>query len=91
MAAQSSGVVLEAAAGQRQWQCQGVGGGTSMDIGGGDGGGGGDRGEAVALALLARIGVGPLTRWLALRARGPGWQGGGSGTRFAWLALGSGR
>ncbi len=43
------------------------------------------------LLCSARVGVGPLTRWLALLARGPGWQGGGSGARFAWLALGSGR
>ncbi len=50
MAARGSGVVWEAAAGQRQWQCQGVSGGTSVDIGGGNGGGG--RGGAVALALL---------------------------------------
>jgi hypothetical protein len=53
MAARSSGVVWEAAAGRRRWLCQGVGGGTSVDIGGGDGGGGGGvRGGAVALALL---------------------------------------
>jgi hypothetical protein len=42
------------------------------------------------LLCLARVRVGPLTCRLALRARGPGWQGGGSSTRFAWLALGSG-
>ena len=49
-----------------------------MDIGGGDGGGGGVRGGQWLLLCSARVGVGPLTRWLALRARGPGWQGGGA-------------
>ncbi len=39
------------------------------------------------LLCLARVRVGPLTCWLPLRAHGPGWQGGGSGTCFAWLAL----
>ncbi len=38
----------------------------------------------------AHVGVGPLTHRLALRAHGPGWQGGGSGACFAWLALGLG-
>jgi hypothetical protein len=37
------------------------------------------------LLCLAPVRVGPLTRWLALGAHGPGWQGGGSGARFAWL------
>ncbi len=34
--------------------------------------GGGQR----RLLRSACIGVGPLMRWLALRAHGPGWQGG---------------
>ncbi len=42
------------------------------------------------LLCSARVGVGPLMRWLMLRARGPGWHGGGSGARFAWLVSGSG-
>jgi hypothetical protein len=49
--------------------------------------GGGQR----RLLCLACVGVGPLMHWLALRAHGPGWQGGGSGTRFAWLASRLGR
>ena len=111
MAAQSSKVVWEAAAGRRRWLCQGVGDGTSVDIGGGDeGSSGGGRGGAVALALLglrwgraadalaraacsrpkvagggqqhplclALVGVRPLMRWLALRARNSGQGGAGS-------------
>ncbi len=38
------------------------------------------------LLCSARVGAGPLTRWLALRARGPGWQGGG-GAALALLGL----
>jgi hypothetical protein len=72
----------------------GGGGGGSGSSGGGGGGsgggGGGGRGGQLRLLCLARVRVGPLTCRLALRARGPGWQGGGSSTRFAWLALGSG-
>ncbi len=46
-------VVRAAAAGRRQWQCQGVGGSASVDvIGGGSGGGAGRGGGAGALALL---------------------------------------
>jgi hypothetical protein len=49
--------------------------------------GGGQR----CLLCLACVKVGLLTHQLMLRARGPGRQGGGSGTRFSWLASGSGR
>jgi hypothetical protein len=58
MAGPSSGVVRVAAAGWRQWQCQGIGGGASVDVGGdGSGGTGGTsgsacRGGAAVLALL---------------------------------------
>jgi hypothetical protein len=57
---------------------QGIGSGASVDIGGGGGSGSrnGGRGGGRRLIFLACIGVGPLTRWLTLRARGPGWQGG---------------
>ncbi len=96
MAARSSRVIWMAAAGRWQWQCQGVGGGASVDVGGGGGSGGGGggsggrRGERRSLCL-ARFGVGPLTHRLALRACGPGWQGGDSSNHFAFLVLGSGR
>ncbi len=70
MAARSSGVVWASVAGQQQWQCQGIGGGASVDVGGGGSSGG--RGGAAALALLG-------SRWgraadvsLALRTCGPG-------------------
>jgi hypothetical protein len=48
--------------------------------------GGGQR----CLLCLACVGVRLLMHQLALRACGPGRQGGGSGARFAWFALGSG-
>jgi hypothetical protein len=63
-----------------------------MDIGGGDGGGnGGGRGGAVALALLGLHrgqAADALAHAACLQPRVAG--GGGSGARFAWIALGSG-
>jgi hypothetical protein len=47
-----------------------------MDIGGGGGGGGAAGGGQRHLLCSACVGVRPLTRQLALHARGPGWQGG---------------
>jgi hypothetical protein len=61
-----------------------------VDVGGGGGGGGG-RGGGRCLLHLARVGVGPLTRRLALHACDLGWQGGDSSARFTWLVSGSGR
>ncbi len=37
------------------------------------------------LLCSAPVRAGLLMRWLKLRTCGPGWQGGGSGTGFAWL------
>jgi hypothetical protein len=61
-----------------------------MDGGGGggsgsNGGGGGQGGGQWFLLCSACVRVGTLTHRLALRARGPGHQGGCSGACFAWL------
>ncbi len=76
-----------AAAGQRRWQCQGVGGGASVDISSGSGGGsGGGRGGAAALALLGLC-QGRAADALACAARSQPRAAGGGQRRLLRLAM----